>query len=218
MHCRILDGVIFIHGQELSADHNVILNDIERMEYIDESGNKLVYAKNFPPSKGADNVFSIMSEFGEVCLIMCSNWSGNKPFNYFIGYKDEASVSTALMWNESQLVWVRNMAYKQTFERLKQPFHIFGSIHRYNFIDMELPFDANRCAFVISNVRKVGLGFQPIPAGGISGALINYYPHAYRYNFKSVKVNLKKQPTALRSKLTTIIQFTLVRTIHATAK
>lgn len=202
VNCRVFDDSTTVSPMELERNFNVQLTNRQRWEFLDRRRENFIFVKNFPPNLGAAEVFTIMSEFGDISLIAASSWNGVQPFNCIIGYSEPASVSSALAMNESQIVTVHNIAYKQIFEKLRKHFIQHKSIHKpiYAFLDITMPLDVSRrILFITPSETNELLTRSTMPASGNTGGFINYCPRTHRYEFMQVPVDISNGARAVRS-------------------
>jgi len=196
----------------MSRTSNIELTSDQQQEYLDNSGNKMIYATNFPAHFGAGDVYGIMSEFGVVKLIAATNWSGISPFNCFIGYEDQASVSTAMLWSESQIICANNMAYKQTFSKLRKQFKPARAITKpiFAFLDMKVPNELpNRVLMITTSVTDAKGCHKPLPVTSEEGGFINICSRTRKYDFETHPVDMSKGDVELQ-KLKTVQKSNLV--------
>ncbi|XP_070492639.1 uncharacterized protein [Chironomus tepperi] len=182
-------------NDKLEVAKNIQLNDEQKEEFIGKSGRKIIYANNFPPKFAASDVFSVMSEFGVVKLIASSNWNGIKPFSCFVGFEDEASVQTALMWSESQAICTNNIAYKQTFTVLRKHFNKIKTIVKpmYAFLDLQVPNNLPTRTLLITTSISDARGFhKPIPINSDCGGILAVCSRSQKYDFSTTSIDMSK--------------------------
>jgi hypothetical protein len=201
IHCAVFDDSTKVFPSAVDRSDNCILSRQQRSRFIDRTGEKVIFAKNFPPTIGVSEVFSIMSEHGKIDLIAASNWNGVNPFNAFIGYSDLASVSRAMSLNESQIVTVNGVAYKQSFEKLNKPFKPSNFMKKpiCTILQLTLPMDKPRDVLFLTPSETDRLCLRTaMPATTYSSGFINFCPHTHRYTFDQVPVDVSDGAKAVR--------------------
>jgi hypothetical protein len=173
---------------------NIMMTTEQLKEYVDYSGKSIVYATNFPPTFAAADVFAVMSEFGEVKLIASSTWNGTRPFNCFVGFADSASVSTAIMWSESQIICANNIAYCQKFEKLKKRFSASREIKKpiFALLDMQISSQAQRVLFITPSESDARGMHKKMPVSSETGAFINVCSRKKKYDFVTTPIDMSK--------------------------
>jgi hypothetical protein len=202
INCRVFDDSTKVHPTELERNANIKLSNSQRMQFLERNPENFIFIKNLPPNLGATEVFTIMSEFGDILLIAASSWNGVQPFNCIIAYSDPASVSSAIAMNESQIVTVNNITYKQIFEKLRKPFIPHKSIRKpiYAFLDITMPLDVTRrILFITPSETNELLTRSTMPACGNTGGFINYCPRTHRYDFLQVPADISDGARAVRA-------------------
>lgn len=174
---------------------NIQLTEQQQREYLDKSGENIIYATNFPAKYGAGDVYGVMSEFGVVKLIVSINWNGSRHFNCFIGYEDKASVSTALLWSESQVICADNRAHRQTFSKLNKKFQVTKVVTKpiFAFLDMHVECKIPQRVLLITTSVPDSRGLhKTIPVTSQSGGFISVCSRTEKYNFEMIDIDMSK--------------------------
>jgi len=185
----------------LTRAQNIQLTEGQQTEYLDGNNDKIVYATNFPPKFGAGDVFSVMQEFGVVKMIASSSWSGIRPFNCFIGFEDPASVSTSILWNESQIICADNIAYRQKFQKLRKQFSASREIKKpiFAFLDVTMvKTQPQRVLMITTSITDPAGMHKPMPSESENGGFVSLCPINQKYDFDSTPIDMSKGDTDIQ--------------------
>ncbi|KAG5666490.1 hypothetical protein PVAND_014514 [Polypedilum vanderplanki] len=175
------------------------LTESELNEFVDQDGTRSIYVKNLPAEMGIAEIFTVMSEFGSIKGIIVTKWDGLHPFNCHVCYSEQASVDSALLFNESQLIIIDGEAYRQQFEKLQKVLKIYRVLRKpfYQFVTVVTEF-GQRCRLLTITEGKERENNFRIPYTGNIAGFINYCPRTHKYDFERRHVDMSCGPSAIR--------------------
>ncbi|KAG5667016.1 hypothetical protein PVAND_015018 [Polypedilum vanderplanki] len=175
------------------------LTDAELRQFTDQTGNKTVYVKNLHPELGISEIFTVMSEFGTIKGIVVSKWDGVNAFNCHVNYSEQASVDSALMFNESQLIIVDGIAFRQQFEKSRKIFKPNKAFRKpfFQFVTITTEHGEKHRILTITEGKERELHFR-IPYSGNIAGFIYYCPRSHKYEFETRRVDMSIGPRAIK--------------------